>query len=124
MACYKGTCGKDTCGRGTYRHEPPDQVISDGVLLHVQVRGVELGGAEDLQHAVEGLHHGIGTVLLGRINYVDDLEHRCTLRVSTGRMTGVVGCSAVQLIAIINLWLNTHECALACAEHMCKQKLT
>lgn len=57
----------------TNRHEPPHEVVGVGVLLlGAQLRGVELSGSQDLQHAVQGLCHRDGAALL---RCVDDVYH-------------------------------------------------
>lgn len=37
----------------SYTHEPPDQVVGVGVIFfRGELRGVELGGSQDLQHTI------------------------------------------------------------------------
>lgn len=61
--------------RKTHRHQPPDQVAGVRVLvLGPQLGGVELGGAQDLQHTVQGLGHWHRAALLGRVDDVDHLD--------------------------------------------------
>lgn len=55
----------------SYIHEPPNEVISVGIVLfRGELGGVELSGSQDLQHAVQGLGYGHWAALLGRINDV------------------------------------------------------
>lgn len=57
----------------SYTHQPANQVVGVGVvLLGGQLRWVELGGPQDLQHPLQGLGHGDRAALLGR---VDDVYH-------------------------------------------------
>ena len=61
----------------SYVHEPPDQVVGVGVVLFGgKLRGVELGGPQDLQHAVQGLGYRYGAALLGRVDDVYYLGNR------------------------------------------------
>lgn len=57
----------------SYIHESPNQVIGVGVILFGgELRGVELSGSQDLQHALQSIGYRYRTALLGCI---DDVYH-------------------------------------------------
>lgn len=64
----------------SYTHEPPDQVVGVGVIFFGgELRGVELGGSQDLQHALQGLGYRYWAVLLGGVDdiyYLRKKEHK------------------------------------------------
>lgn len=61
----------------SYIHEPPNQVIGVGVIFfRGELRGVEFGGSQDLQHALQSLGYRYWTALLGCVDDIYYLEKK------------------------------------------------
>lgn len=61
----------------SYTHEPPNQVVGVGVILFGgELRGVELGGSQDLQHTIQRLGYRHRAALLGCVDDVYYLGKR------------------------------------------------